>query len=317
VTMGTVFVVLVLVLFTACVHSGDLYGAWYCGDDGCTWGSEPDLTRTTWMTDRGDGQPTFNVIIFAFADPLALAQGKGVPPGMTKAVVDYFKSKGMMVMISIGGEVFSSDGKWDQALQDPVTLAKNVAMIATQLGAGIEIDYEQDSSQSLPALNKFVTTYRSIIPSPTSPPSSPSDSVKLLTVDMGAGTGYLTGISGLATQWLNASLIQWANAMVTGSPYGSLGDASQYWQQHLDGVKWANIPPMIPSTLIVSLYSSDGSRNCHNYGGTVLEGAVGWVQQKTTLGIFFWAVGCPNPPNDCATDCAGVQQGSKNLMGKL
>jgi hypothetical protein len=70
---------------------------------------------------------------------------------------------------------------------------------------------------------------------------------------------------------------------------------------------------MDPKNLIVSLYSSDGSKNCHNFHGTVLEAAVNWLEKKNSLGIFFWATGCPNPPNDCAVECQGLQQGSVAL----
>jgi hypothetical protein len=71
--------------------------------------------------------------------------------------------------------------------------------------------YQRDFSPN------FFKTYRSIIPQGSSPAS-------YLTVDMGAGTGYLTEVSKLATTWLNETKIQWANAMVTGSPYGSLSE---------------------------------------------------------------------------------------------
>jgi len=290
-----------------------LYGLWYCGDDACNWAVEPNLNQVQWIINRGDGKPTANVVIFAFLDPLALLQRtnnanfvNGVPKGMTNNVVQFFKSHGIAVMFSIGGEEFSSDGKWNQALSDPVTLAKNAAAISKSFGVGIEIDYENDSSTYLSALDQFVQAYRSIIP-------SSGDSASYLTVDMGAGTGYLTGVSKMATQWLNSSKINWANAMVTGSPYGSLGDATQYWQQHLDGANWAGIPPMRPSTLVISLYSSSGSKNCHSFDGTVLQGALGWVSQKSARGIFFWACGCP-APNSCVQNCEGIQQGSKQFI---
>jgi len=284
-----------------------LYGLWYCGDDGCEWNAEPNLGNAEWIINRGDGKPTFNVVIFAFLDPLVVLQKGTVPPGITPKVVQFFQSKGIGVMFSIGGEVYSSNGRWNQALGDPVTLARNAAAIAKSFGVGIEIDYEVDSSTYASALDLFVKTYRTIIPYGSQPSS-------YLTVDMGAGTGYLTSISKLATEWLNQTKIQWANAMVTGSPYGSISEATQYWQQHLDGVHWANIPPMQPRTLVVSLYSSSGSRNCHNFQGTVLYDALAWVAQKSTRGIFFWAGGCPSTPSSCTYNCQGIEQGSKQIL---
>jgi len=267
------------------------------------------------MVNRGDGKPTFTTVIFSFLDPSAImlrttddTMVNGVPRGMTQSVVNFFTSKGIAVMFSIGGEVYSSDGKWNQALGNPTTLAHNVAAISKQFGVGIEIDYEVDSSTYVPALDTFVKTYRTLVP-------YSSDAASFLTVDMGAGTGYLTSISKLATEWLNQTKIQWANAMVTGSPYGSISDATQYWEQHLDGVNWAKIPPMKPSTLVVSLYSSSGSPNCHSYSGTVLQGGVNWANLKHLRGIFFWAGGCPSNPSSCISNCQGIQQGSKTFLG--
>jgi len=290
-----------------------VYALWYCGTDQCSWSSEPDLANATWITNRGDGKPTANVVILSFVDPVALLQKTtnadllgGVPRGMTQKVVDFFKSKGITVMLSIGGAEYTS--KWEQALsQDPSTLARNAANAANQLGVGIEIDYENENAQSLKALDTFVHTYRSAIPNGNSPQS-------ILTIDLGAGTGYLTAVSKAASGWLNSSLINWAYAMVAGSPYSNVQEGAQYWQQHLDGVNWDSIPPMAPNTLVVSIWASNGSRNCKNYAGTTLEGTVGWVGQKHTRGISFWAAGCP-APNNCVSDCTGIQTGSKNFLG--
>jgi len=287
--MSLISLATIVAILSLCTlaQSGKLFGLWYCGDDACDWAKEPDLNKAAWIVNRGDGKPTVNVIIFSFLDPLALLQQTtneqfqdGVPKGMTEKVVQFFQQKGISVMFSIGGEVFSSNGKWDNALHDPVTLAKNAAQISKKFGVGMEIDYESDSGTVLPNLDKFVQTYRSIIPQSETPSS-------YLTVDTGAGTGYLTGISKLSIQWLNASYVNWANAMVTGSPYGSLGDATQYWQQHLDGANWAGITPINPDNLIVSLYSSSNSKNCHNTEGTVLQGALSWVATKKNPRNFF------------------------------
>jgi hypothetical protein len=54
--------------------------------------------------------------------------------GMTQRAVQFFQSKGIAVMFSIGGEVFSSNGRWNSALADPVQLAKNAAAISKTFG---------------------------------------------------------------------------------------------------------------------------------------------------------------------------------------
>jgi len=217
--------------------------------------------------------------------------------------VNYFKDKGIYVLFSIGGEAYSGD--WDRALSsNPAQLAKNAAAVANKFGVGIEIDYETDSGSSLERLDTFVKTYRQEIafqPGNTPPPPS------ILTVDLGAGTGYLSALSAKAATWLGSpQLVNWANAMVSGDPNG---DNTQYWQQHLDGANWANIPPLSPKLLVGCLYASSGATNCKSYTGTVLEKAVSWSQSHGTKGISFWAAGCPGP-NNCAGVCPGIQQGS-------
>jgi len=248
-----------------------------------------------------------NVVIFSFIDPLKLLQGT-IPAGFTKGEVGYFMNKGVYVIFSIGGASYS--GNWDQALaQNPTQLAKNAAAIAQQYGVGIEIDYETDSATSMPALTTFVKTYRSIIPYDSSMTPSPQS---ILTVDLGAGTGYLSAMSATAAGWLSGNLVNWANAMVSGDPNG---DNTQYWQQHLTGASWANIPPMNPNQLVGSLYASSGANDCQTYSGTVLPTAISWIQQNKCRGLSFWAAGCPSGPSQCANNCPGIAQGSKVFLG--
>jgi len=278
-----------------------------CGDDGCLWAKQPNLANANWIINRGDGNVTYNLVIFAFIDPNTLISGN-IPAGMTQASVDFFKSKGINVMFSIGGEVYSSN--WDTALRkNAAGLGKNAAMIAQKFGVGIEIDYESGGSESL--LTTFAQAYRSVIPFDGSADPKPES---LLTVDLAAGTGYLTSVSQWAAGQLGSTL-NWAYAMVSSGPWSTISAASQYWQQHLDGSSWNNMPPMKPNYLVVSLYSSSGSPNCKSYSGTVLEGAVGWVKGKGSRGISFWAVGCPAGPASCVQDCSGIQQGSKAFLG--
>src|SRR5438045_8499159 len=92
-----------------------IYGAWHCGNDACTWATVRDMTNfdhnNHWLIDRGDGsgQPSVNLVVLSFVNPLKLLNKtndagdvNGVPVGMNQAVVDYFKSHTVRVMLSIG-----------------------------------------------------------------------------------------------------------------------------------------------------------------------------------------------------------------------
>src|SRR3954470_20934745 len=70
-----------------------VYGAWHCGSDFCTWASVRDMTdfdtKNHWIIDRGDGSPSVNLIILSFVNPLRLLNmtndsqtSNGVPIGM-------------------------------------------------------------------------------------------------------------------------------------------------------------------------------------------------------------------------------------------
>src|SRR5207244_11760500 len=79
----------------------------------------------------------------------------GVPIGMTSAIVSYFASHNIRVMLSIGGITYTTF--WDQALsQNATQLGLNAAALAKALGVGIEIDYENSSSPNLTGLQAFV-----------------------------------------------------------------------------------------------------------------------------------------------------------------
>ena len=102
-----------------------VYGAWHCGNDACTWATVRDMTNfdtnNHWLIDRGDGHPSVNLVVLSFVNPLRLLNQTtdagdvlGVPRGMTSAVVSYFTSHGIRVMLSIGGITYTDD--WDTAL---------------------------------------------------------------------------------------------------------------------------------------------------------------------------------------------------------
>src|SRR5207248_3604273 len=161
-----------------------VYGTWHCSNDACLWGSVRDMTdfdhNNHWLIDRGDGRPSVNLVILSFVNPLRLLNGttdaqtlNGVPRGMTADIVKYFTAKGVRVMLSIGGNTYVND--WDTALAtNPTQLGLNAAAVALGLGAGIEIDYEENSSPNLTGLQAFIDAYRSQPPYDATRASAPA-----------------------------------------------------------------------------------------------------------------------------------------------
>lgn len=111
-----------------------VYGSWHCSNDACLWGTVRDMTdfdhNNHWLIDRGDGRPSVNLVVLSFVNPLRLLNGttdaqnsNGVPVGMNAAIVNYFTSHGVRVMLSIGGITYAGD--WDTALaQNPTLLGQ-------------------------------------------------------------------------------------------------------------------------------------------------------------------------------------------------
>ena len=94
-----------------------------------------------WLIDRGDGRPSVNLVVLSFVNPLKMLDPSDtglfnmIPAGMTQDVVDYFKSRGVRVMLSIGGITYTDD--WDAALaKNPTGLGLNAAAVAGALGGG-------------------------------------------------------------------------------------------------------------------------------------------------------------------------------------
>src|SRR5258707_6217688 len=92
-----------------------IYGAWHCGNDACTWGAVRDITdfdvKNHWLIDRGDGVPSVNLVVLSFVNPLKLLNKtndaqtiNGAPVGMNQQVVSYFTAHNVRVMLSIGGK---------------------------------------------------------------------------------------------------------------------------------------------------------------------------------------------------------------------
>lgn len=337
------FGVLVLVLTSLSLLSQaqmQIYGAWHCGNDFCTWSTVRNMTdfdtKNHWLIDRGDGsgQPSVNLVILSFVNPLKLlnktndsGDTNGVPNGMNAAVVSYFTAHNIRVMLSIGGITYTND--WDTALdQNPVLLAQNAATLAQQLGVGIEIDYEENSSPRLAALQQFISTYRSMLPYD----ATGTHSANRLTIDLAAGDRWLIDICRQATvNWLTTSnpVLDYANAMVPNKQPSNASGAEGNWQEHIDGKPQYSppIPPLAPAKFTGSLYIVTGQRpapECNNFSSSLENSTGSYVQTVapngagTTsgmLGYMFWAAECQGthticttPPNTCE---AGVGAGAR------
>lgn len=309
-----------------------VFGAWHCTSDYCTWATAPNMTTfdtdNHWMVDRGNGQPSVNLVVLSFVNPLKLlnqttdsGDTNGVPNGMDAAVVNYFESKGVRVILSIGGQTYTSD--WDSALAaNPTQLGINAATLAQQLNAGIEIDYENTNSPNLTGLQQFVSAYRSVIPyDPTG-----ANFAARLTIDLGAGDTYLGGIAAEATNnWLQDSnpVLDYANAMVVNANT-SVSKYEGYWTQHIDGYPTLNVGPLAPARLTGSFFlvGSKPTANCTNFSSSQQNAAYPYVSTAAPsgagtstgmLGLMFWAAGCQGtnttctfPPNTCEGGMGGA-----------
>src|SRR2546423_1039817 len=259
---AVVFAVLatVLTLLAARAWAGrgatpiQVYGAWHCCNDACLWGGVRDMTdfdhNNHWLIDRADGRPSVNLVILAFVNPLRLLNQTtdantlaGVPRGMTAAVVQYFTSHGIRVMLSIGGITYVND--WDTALATNGTqLGLNAAAVAASLGVGIEIDYEENSGPNLTGLQAFIDAYRSQLPYD----ATGAKPAARLTIDVAAGDRWLIDLDRKATtDWLRTDrpVLDYANAMVPSRQPSSATDAESNWQEHLTG-KPTYAPPIPP-----------------------------------------------------------------------
>lgn len=305
-----------------------VYGVWHAGNDACTWSTVRTVTefdsKNHWIIDRGNGQPSVNLVILSFVNPLRLLNQttdagnlNGVPKGMTSDIVNYFKSRNIRVMLSIGGITYTND--WNTALQqNAALLGTRTAALATQLGVGIEIDYEENSSPNLTGLQSFITAYRNVHPYD----ATGNDPTARLTIDLAAGDRWLIGICQRATaNWLTSAnpVLDYANAMVPARQPRSASDATSNWQEHVDGKPQYNpaIPPLAPAKFTGSLYLT-GSKSlpeCTSFNNSLQKSTGNYVQSilpngaGTTagmLGYMFWAAECQGtrtvcttPPNSC------------------
>ena len=307
-----------------------VYGSWHCGNDFCTWASVRDMTdfdnKNHWLIDRGDGSglPSVNLVVLSFVQPLKLlnkttdsGDSNGVPVGMNAAVVNYFTSHNVRVMLSIGGITYTT--YWDQALtQNATQLGLNAAALAKSLGVGIEIDYENSSSPNITGLQAFINAYRSQLPYD----ATGANPAARLTIDLAAGDRYLIGLCRTATaNWLTTSapVLDYANAMVPNKQPNTSG-AESNWQEHIDGKPQYSPPigPLAPAKFTGSLYIVTGNNpapECTNFSASLENSTGAYVEtvapngavtSSGMLGYMFWAAECQGtrsvcttPPNTC------------------
>lgn len=338
IALGVSLVVISLVLcLSASATPLQIYGTYHCGNDACTWGTVRDITdfdaKNHWIIDRGDGIPSVNLVVLAFVNPLKLLNQtndtqtvNGVPVGMNSAIVSYFTSRNIRVMLSIGGITFVSD--WNTALaSNPTQLGLNAAAVAKSMGVGIEIDYEENLTPNLTGLQAFIDAYRSQLPYD----ATGANPAARLTIDVGAGDRFLIGIDQKATSdWLTTSnpVLDYANALVP-NKQPSATAAESNWLEHVDGKPnfAPPIPPLAPAKFTGSLFLTDSTKvipECNDFS-TSLEDATGSFVQTVApagagvtpgmLGFMFFAAECPStrnvctvPPNTCQS---GVGVGAK------
>jgi hypothetical protein len=292
-----------------------IFGAWHCGNHFCDWsqvrdtsvGGEFDIANR-WLVDRGDGRPSVNMVSLSFVQPEALFNNttdagfvNGLPRGMTPAVVSYFKSRGITVILSVGGITYTDE--WDRVLViDGARLGTLVRQAVTTLGAdGAEIDWENGtpSAAEMAGLEAFIDAYRAAGPR------------NLLTMDLAAGSRFLQELSRrAAASWLPSREIDYINAMV---PRGE--PTTDQWQEHIDGKPNYGPPigPKAPANVAVSLWLTNSNQpqaNCVNFPASSMLAKSGYVQSvapngagttRGMLGYMFWAAECPSTRNICTT----------------
>jgi hypothetical protein len=286
--------------------------------------------QNNWLINNGDGSPSVNLVVLAFVDPLKLldatndaGDADGVPLGMDSAVVSYFTSHGVRVMLSIGGATYTGD--WDTALtQNATLLGQKAAALATQLGVGIEIDYENSSSPNLTGMQAFITAYRAVHPYD----ATGANPAARLTIDLGAGDRYLIALNQYAaTNWLSTTnpVLDYANAMVP-NKQPSTSSAESNWLEHIDGEPQYSPPiaPLAPAKFTGAVFLV-GQPECSDFADSLQDATSTWAETAapagagTTdgmLGYMFWAAGAPStkgstfPPNSCQ---GGVGVGATDL----
>ncbi len=314
--------------------SFEVYGVWHCSNDACTWKTVRTITdfdtENHWIIDRGDGSglPSVNLVVLSFVQPTKLVNltndsqtVNGIPVGMTAAIINYFTSHNVRVMLSLGGSTFTSD--WDQAISTNASatqLGLNAANAAKAMGVGFEIDYENDTNPNLTGMQQFITAYRSVAPYD---PAGTNPAARL-TIDLAAGDHSLVALCRkVASDWLTGTspILDYANATVpNGQPLPA--DAETNWQQHVDGRPTLSPPiaTLAPSRFTVAVRLVLGSTpepECNNFSMSLQNSTGIFVQGVApngagvtpgTLGYMFWGAAAQRP----ATCEKGIGTGAKN-----
>jgi len=331
--------VLILVAFTmsgssVAVEAAELvtpiqiFGVWHAGNDYCNWDFPRDMVEfdnaNHWLIDRGDGVPSVNLVILSFVKPTELLAKlndattvDGIPAGMNAEVINYFKSRGVRVMLSMGGITYTAS--WEEALAaDATQLGLNAAEAAVRLGVGFEIDYEGNQDPDIAGVQAFIDAYRSVLPYD----ATGQNHAARLTIDLAAGDRWLIDLTTKATtDWLrtDAPVLDYANAMVAARRPNNSGTIITSWQEHVDGKAQYNpqIPPLAPAKFTGALWLSGRKAipecidfynsytyDLGNYVQTVAPNGAGTTSGM--LGFMFWASGCEgtrtvctSPPNTC------------------
>ena len=313
-----------------------VYGVWHAGNDYCTWGQVRDTAgefddANNWIIDRGDGEPSVNLVVLSFVNPLDLLHGTskwdtlgGIPVGMNQEVVDYFKNADIRVMLSIGGITYTDD--WNAALAENASqLGENAAMVAQKLGVGIEIDYEENTDPNIDGLQAFINAYRGVHPYD----ANGENHAARLTIDLAAGDRWLIALCQYATEnWLTTDdpVLDYANAMVP-ARQPSLSSAMDNWYEHVVG-KPQYVPailPLAPCKFTGGLYITDRKKiaECVDFNSSLQYQTRDFVRRVNSqieglssgmLGYMFWAAECPGTRIECATDCTlGVGAGASEF----
>jgi hypothetical protein len=105
-------------------------------------------------------------------------------------------------LVSIGGITYTD--AWNQALaQNPTLLGQRAAALASQLGVGVEIDYEENTDPDLTGLQSFIIAYRGVLPYDATGDKPEAR----LTLDTAAGDRWRIGINRKATaDWLRTEM---------------------------------------------------------------------------------------------------------------
>lgn len=303
-----------------------IFGVWHCGNSFCDWSSKRDTSpggefdlANRWIIQRDASDesslPSVNLVVLSFLEPMILLTESsaanplgGVPAGMTGDVVNYFKNRGIRVMVSMGGVTYTD--AWNGALlADPQTLAERAFGVVQALELdGLEIDWEngRPTEALISAMEEFITHYRAI-------EAAEGVTDKFLTLDLAVGNRYLQELSRrAAADWLPNGKIDYVNAMV---PRGE--PSTEQWQEHIDGKPQYDPPilPKAPGKIAVSLWLTDGRRpneNCVDYENSSMREKLDYVQTVAPnpdgpgetpgfLGFMLWAAECPATRNVCTT----------------